>query len=113
MPCGKSSSPAPKLLTSLPAASNLRIGGSGESEQANGLPGFISEGGAKAPQRSATQTLTPSASMSTALVEPHIRPSGSFAQFSIARYGLGAELVGAVVCAITLVAKTPIAIAIP
>ena len=51
------------------------------------------EGGANEPQRSATQTLTPSRSMSTAFVEPQVRPSGNLAQFSIARYGLGAELV--------------------
>ena len=59
------------------------------------MPGFMSEGGANAPQRSATHTLVPSGSMSTPLVEPHVRPSGSVPQFSIARYGLGAELVGA------------------
>jgi hypothetical protein len=57
----------------------------------------MSEGGAKAPQRSATQTLLPSGSMSTPLVEPHVRPGGIFAQFSIAWYGLGAELVGALI----------------
>src|SRR5262245_15687841 len=111
MPCGNSSNPAPKLFTSLPEAANLRIGGSGESEQANGLPGLISDGGAKAPQRSATQTLTPSGSMSTALVEPQARPSGNFAQFSIERYGLGAELVGATVCAVASAARMPIATA--
>ena len=67
-----------------------------ESEQANGRPGFIIEGGANEPQRSATQTLTPSRSMSTAFVEPQVRPSGKLAQFSIARCGLGAELVGTI-----------------
>jgi len=51
--------------------------------------------------RSARQTLTPSRSMSTAFVEPQVRPSGNLAQFSIARYGLGAELVGTIACANT------------
>src|SRR5262245_46858130 len=106
-PCGNSSSPSPKAFTSLPDASNLRIGGRFEPSHANGVPGFISEGGANAPQRSATQTLLPSGSMSTPLVEPQFRPVGSFAQFSIAWYGLGAELVGALICArASLVAST-------
>src|SRR5713101_4838864 len=94
MPCGKSSSPAPKLFTSLPDESNLRIGGRFEPSQANGVPGFMSDGGANAPQRSAIQTLVPSGSISTPLVEPHVRPSGIVPQLSTARYGLGAELVG-------------------
>src|ERR1035437_943743 len=52
------------------------------------------------PQRSATQMLVPSLSISTALVEPHARPSGSFAHPSIVWYGLGALLVGcALACA--------------
>ena len=63
------------------------------------MPGFICDGAANIPQRSATHTLRPSRSMSTPLVEPHTRPSGIFAQFSIERYGLGSELVGAEVCA--------------
>jgi hypothetical protein len=70
MPCGKINRPSPKALTSLPEASNLRMGGSF-------LPAQLF-----APQRSATQMLLPSRSISTALVEPHVRPSGSFAQFS-------------------------------
>jgi hypothetical protein len=37
--------------------------------------------------------------MSTAFVEPQVRPSGNLGQFSIARYGLGAEL--AIACANT------------
>src|ERR1700704_4440297 len=77
--------PAPKLFTSLPDASNLRIGSTlGESRHAL-LP----------PHRSATQMLLPSLSISTALSDPHFRPSGSCAQFSTVRYGLGASLVGA------------------
>src|SRR5262249_11772337 len=102
MQCGSTSAPAPKLFTKLPEASNFRIGGNGESEQANGRPGFIIDGGANEPQRSATQTLTPSRSMSTAFVEPQVRPSGNLAQFSIARYGLGAELVWTIACAAAL-----------
>src|SRR6185436_8397284 len=46
------------------------------------------------PHLSATQMLFPSLSTSTALSDPHIRPSGSFAQFSTVRYGFGASLVG-------------------
>src|SRR5262245_57737316 len=97
MPCGNSSSPAPNAFTSLPEASNLRIGGRFEPSQANGVPGFISDGGANAPQRSATQTLLPSGSMSMPLVEPQLRPSGIVPQCSMLRYGLGAELVGALI----------------
>jgi hypothetical protein len=44
----------------------------------------MSDGGANAPHRSATQTLVPSTSMSTPLVEPHARPAGIFAHSSIA-----------------------------
>src|SRR4029079_12102505 len=85
MPCGETTLPAPKLFRSLPDESNLRIGSTvGESRHAL-LP----------PHRSATQMLLPSLSMSTALSDPHVRPSGSFAQFSTVRYGFGASLVGA------------------
>src|ERR1700728_607090 len=77
MPCGKRNIPSPKLLTSFPEASNFRIGGSFFPSQVF------------APQRSATQTLLPSRSISTALVDPHVRPSGSLAQFSTVTYGLG------------------------
>src|SRR5262249_46797190 len=84
-PCGKSRRPAPKLFTSVPEASNLRIGGRFEPSQANGVPGFISEGGANAPQRSATHTRVPSGSMPTPMGEPKLQPFGSFAQFSTDR----------------------------
>src|SRR5581483_11518565 len=77
MPWGKVNMPAPKLLTSLPVGSKWRIGSSVEFAQL------------LAPQRSATQTLWPSLSMSTALVAPQTRPSGSLAQPSIVRNGLG------------------------
>src|SRR6266540_1391562 len=93
-PCGNMIMPSPNAFTSLPDASNLRTGARLEPSQANGCPGRIWLGGAKAPQRSPTHTLVPSRSMSTAEVEPQMRPSGIFAQFSIDRYGLGSELVG-------------------
>src|SRR5438045_4574118 len=84
MPWGETSMPAPKLFRSLPDESNLRIGSTvGESRHAL-LP----------PHRSATQMLLPSLSISTALSDPHFRPSGSCAQFSTVRYGFGASLVG-------------------
>src|SRR6185503_6449866 len=84
MPCGETSMPAPKPFRSLPDESNLRIGSTvGESRHAL-LP----------PHRSATQMLLPSLSISTALSDPHFRPSGSCAQFSTVRYGFGASLVG-------------------
>ncbi|MEJ0074806.1 MAG: hypothetical protein WDO17_05045 [Alphaproteobacteria bacterium] len=63
------------------------------------MPGVIWFGGRTSPQRSATHTLAPSGSTATALVEPHLRPSGSSPQFAMVRYGFGSELVGAVVCA--------------
>src|SRR5947207_219690 len=82
MPCGKSSSPVPKLLTSVPPASNFRI--DGRFDPAHEL----------LPQRSATQMLRPSLSISTALVDPHSRPSGSVKLLAIVRYGFGRLLVG-------------------
>src|SRR5262249_10897962 len=87
--------PAPKLFTSLPDASNLRIGSRLDPSQAKGSPGLYCVGGANAPQRSATHTLVPSGSISTPEVEPQVRPSGNLAQSSIERYGLGAEFVAA------------------
>src|ERR1035441_3662780 len=77
--CGKSSTPAPKLLSSLPVESNSRTGASGLSAQE------------LAPHRSATQ-MWPSPPRSTALVEPQARPSGILKKFSMVRYGLGCEL---------------------
>src|SRR5687767_15150472 len=79
MPCGDWMTPAPNDFTSLPVASNLRIGSSVDVRQ------LFAE------QRSATQMLLPSLSMSTALVEPHVRPS-SFAHPSTVRYGFGRSL---------------------
>src|SRR5213075_1527388 len=98
-PCGNRTTPAPKLFKSLPDASNFMIGSSFDSAQANGAPGLIWLGGRVSPQRSPTQTLVPSGSMATALVDPQILPGASVPQFSIARYGFGRELVGAPVCA--------------
>src|SRR5215831_7907507 len=47
-----------------------------------------------APQRSATQIDLPSRSISIALVDPHVRPTGIFAQSFTVPYGFGNELVG-------------------
>ena len=63
--------PPPKLVTSFPVSSNLSIVFAVELRHEF------------APHRSATQMDFPSRSMSTALVDPQVRPSGSFAQFSI------------------------------
>jgi hypothetical protein len=49
-----------------------------------------------APHRSPTQIDLPSLSISTALVDPHVRPSGSLKLFSIGWNGFGASLVGLV-----------------
>src|SRR5882724_9016319 len=93
MPCAKMIMPAPKLLTSLPDASNFKIGGASDIlPVARSIHPLL--WGVKPPQRSATQIDLPSLSTSTALVEPHVRPSGSFAQPSIDWYGLGRSLVG-------------------
>src|SRR5260370_11601270 len=96
-PCGKTNIPSPKAFTRLPDESNLRIGGRFEPSQLKGWPSFICEAGMKtwAPHRSATHTFVPSRSISTAAVEPQIPPSGHFPKLKTARYGLGAELVGA------------------
>src|ERR1051325_3773058 len=92
MPCGESNNPSPKDFTSWPRSSNLKIDGSCEPAQEF------------APQRSATQMLDPSLSMSTALVAPQTRPSGSLAQPSMVLKGFGAEFMGAMaacgVCAL-------------
>jgi hypothetical protein len=98
MPCGNNSRPAPKLFNRFPDESNLRTGSSFEPSQANGSAGLMRDGGMDSPQRSATQTLVPSGSMATALVDPQLRPSGSLPQFAMARYGLGAEFEGALPC---------------
>src|SRR3984957_889285 len=93
-PWGNRNMPAPNAFTSWPEASNLRIGSSFEPSQANGTPGFKFDGGANAPQRSATQTLAPSRSTSTPAVEPQVRPAGILPQSVIERHGLGSELIG-------------------
>src|SRR5499426_1750106 len=82
MPCGNTNIPSPKLFTSLPDTSNLRTVGSFDPPQVF------------APHLSATQMDLPSGSISTALVDPHVLPSGIFAQFSIVRYGLGKSFTG-------------------
>src|SRR5262249_2603026 len=82
IPCAKMNIPSPKLFTSLPVASNLSTTGSFDPAQVF------------APHLSATQMDLPSRSISTALVDPHVLPSGIFAQFSIVAYGLGRSLTG-------------------
>ena len=64
IPCGTANSPAPKLLTRVPFASNSRIGSSADEAQSF------------APHRSATQVDRPSRSTCTPLVHPHARPCG-------------------------------------
>ena len=63
--------PPPKLFTTFPDASNLRITGRSDPAQLF------------APHRSPTQMDLPSGSMSIALVDPHVRPSGSVPHLSI------------------------------
>src|SRR5262245_45353357 len=91
MPCGNTNMPAPKLRTSLPDSSNFKTTSSGEN-----VPAARSVRQLLAPQRSATQMDLPSLSMSTALVEPHARPSGILAHPSMVWNGLGAVLVGSI-----------------
>ena len=71
--------PPPKLLRSLPDSSNSRIGSTVLPAQE------------LAPHRSATQ-MCPLESISTALVEPMILPSGRVPQLAMVRYGFGCEL---------------------
>src|SRR5262245_8671126 len=98
MPCGKMSSPWPKLATSLPDASNLSTDGRLDIWPVALSRQLLTQ------HRSATQILVPSLSISTALVYPHVRPSGILKKCSIVAYGLGAEFVGALVGAC---ARTP------
>src|SRR5262245_1238028 len=81
-PCGNTNIPSPKLFNSLPDASNLSTTGRFDPTQEF------------SPHLSATQMDFPSRSISTALVAPHFRPSGIFAQFSTVAYGLGSSLTG-------------------
>src|SRR5216683_1615853 len=80
--------PAPRLFTRLPDESNLRMGA--RSDLAQEVP----------PRLSTTQMLFLSRSMSALITCPHVLPSGSFAQFSTVRYGVGAELGSAWACAL-------------
>ena len=64
IPCGERIIPAPNDFTSVAVRVELSTGSSVEPTQLF------------APQRSATQTLRPSRSIATALVEPQVRPSG-------------------------------------
>src|SRR5271168_588505 len=81
--------PAPKLVSSLPFVSNFKITGMFNISPVARSRQLL------APHRSATQIDLPSLSMSTALVEPHFRPSGNCPQPLMVRYGLGASFVGA------------------
>src|SRR6266853_973412 len=89
--------PSPKLCRSLPEGSNSRIGGRFEPAQVF------------APHLSATHML-PWRSTSTPAVDPQGRPSGSFAQFSMVRYGLGWEFRAASSCAYAVPPDVPIGI---
>src|SRR5882672_2751038 len=89
--------PSPKLFSSLPEGSNSRMGARFEPAQVF------------APHLSATHML-PWRSTSTPAVDPQGRPSGSFAQFSIARYGLGWEFRAASSCAYAVPPDVPIVI---
>src|SRR4051812_26526695 len=80
IPCGETNIPAPNDETSFPFASNLNTAGRSEPRQLF------------APQRSATHTLRPSASMSTAPVDPP--PPPRCAPVSILRDGFGGAFVG-------------------
>src|SRR2546425_4008989 len=68
-PCGNTNIPAPKLFTSFPEESNLRMGASFE-------PAHVSP-----PHLSKAQTLPPR-STATPITAPNFLPPGSFAQFS-------------------------------
>src|SRR6266853_1838518 len=97
--CGPSISPGPlpflpQVLMNFPVLSNFTTGSKFEPSQPNCTPGLTCEGGAKAPQRSATQMLLPSGSTSMPAVEPQLRPSGNLPN-GAPTYGLGSELVGA------------------
>src|SRR5687768_5138316 len=76
-PCGTWTIPAPNDRTTFPLASNFITGSRLEP-----MHEF-------APHRSVTQTLAPSLSMPTPLVDPQVRPSGIFAQPSTVWYGFG------------------------
>src|SRR5215831_19473172 len=91
MPCGATNIPEPKLFRTLPLVSSLKITSIFLISRVWGSRQLLT------PQRSATHTDTPSLSMSTALVEPIFRPSGSFTQCSIVINELGSSLVGSLV----------------
>ena len=93
-PCGKIIRPEPKLLTSVPDASNFKTGSSVEPRQVF------------APHRSPTQIDLPSRSTSTALRDPHFRPSGILKKPAIVRYGFGKSLVGCCAESATAAATT-------
>src|SRR6516162_5059157 len=91
MPCGATNISEPKLFRTLPLGPSLKITSIFLISRV-----WVSRQ-LLAPQRSATHTDTPSLSISTALVEPIFRPSGSVAQCSAVMYRFGASLVGSLV----------------
>src|SRR5215211_4784288 len=91
MPCGNTNMPAPKLAASLPDWSNFRTTFNGDIAPAAASQQLL------APHRSATQMNLPSGDTSTALVDPHVRPSGSLKYPSTVWYGFGRSLVGDVI----------------
>ena len=80
MPCGKMNMPAREA----------RGEAAGRVEHEHGGQARAGAGVRAAPL--ATQMDLPSRAISTALVAPHVRPSGIFAQPSTVRYGLGSVL---------------------
>jgi hypothetical protein len=82
--CGITNRPAPKLRSSLPAASNFITGAKPALAQLSnwnawppgGVLGLV-------PQRYATHSDSPSWSMATALRVPQVRPSGSTPQGAV------------------------------
>src|SRR5262249_14871317 len=72
MPCANAIIPAPKLFTSFPDASNFSTGSSGDIAPVAGSAQLLT------PHRSPTQIDRPSLSISTALVDPHVRPAGNW-----------------------------------
>src|SRR5580658_9923681 len=100
MPCGATNIPEPKLLSTLPSASNLNTTSIFLISRGAVEPSTAASRQLLAPQRSATQIDLPSRSISMALVDPIFLPSGNLAQCAMVRYGFDASLVGSFVSAI-------------
>src|SRR5215472_6043443 len=93
--CGNTKRPAPKLFTMAPSGLILCTGAQSDPAQVS-YRNADSPGGTSgfAPQRSATQSETPSLSTATAFSAPQAWPSGSLPQGAIVLYGLGRSFVG-------------------